>query len=275
MNQPIARLKAFTLIELLVVIAIIAILAAMLLPVLAAAKDRALRTQCVNNLHQIGIGYLVYPDDNDGWFPLCAANYPSNPYNQINGGYYTQYVWDSYTPNTKVSYDVPAKIFMNFGSLYPMKLVGDGKALYCPSLNYKHSIHGSDPYEPWWTSDSDGNIYSSYLCNPHTVAPVADSVKLKPGNNRKYEKTSSLRTRVVFGLDFINDDQFDSAGNVMTGSKDFAHSRAKGWDVLFSDGSVTFVRAPIRQLKLIWLNGGATKGWKGHPTASGNDCYDA
>jgi prepilin-type N-terminal cleavage/methylation domain-containing protein/prepilin-type processing-associated H-X9-DG protein len=78
----ILRARGFTLIELLVVIAIIAILAALLLPALATAKERGKRTQCMSNLKQINLSLQMYAGENKNYLP----NLPSD-----DGGYWA---WD-------------------------------------------------------------------------------------------------------------------------------------------------------------------------------------
>jgi prepilin-type N-terminal cleavage/methylation domain-containing protein len=83
--------RAFTLIELLVVIAIIAILAAILFPVFAQARDKARQTACLSNIKQIGLGFMMYVQDNDETYPPCLLAVPT-----INGGS---------TGDTRIPYD--------------------------------------------------------------------------------------------------------------------------------------------------------------------------
>jgi prepilin-type N-terminal cleavage/methylation domain-containing protein len=80
--------KAFTLIELLVVIAIIAILAAILFPVFAQAKEAAKKTAALSNVKQIGTGFVIYATDYDDQFPFSMGRMPTTG----------QWLWNFFTP---------------------------------------------------------------------------------------------------------------------------------------------------------------------------------
>jgi len=95
---PGVQLRAFTLIELLVVIGIIAILASILLPAMAAAKNRAYRIQCNSQMKQLGLGFNLFGNDHEDRFPPTA--YSLNATAQLTwDDYLNQYIGNTDTDN--------------------------------------------------------------------------------------------------------------------------------------------------------------------------------
>jgi prepilin-type N-terminal cleavage/methylation domain-containing protein/prepilin-type processing-associated H-X9-DG protein len=116
--------RAFTLVELLMVIAMIAILAAMLLPVLTSSKASAWRADCVSNLRQLGIASRLYWDENNG---DCFEWYYGDRGATNNGQTYW-FGWLQAGAETERAYDLSA------GALYPY--LSGSRVRLCPSLGY-------------------------------------------------------------------------------------------------------------------------------------------
>jgi prepilin-type N-terminal cleavage/methylation domain-containing protein/prepilin-type processing-associated H-X9-DG protein len=122
------RPGAFTLIELLVVFAIIAILAALLLPALKAAKEESLGIKCMSNMRQMCLGWRMYAQDNREFIVLASAGNADN----INNDPLSQYAWtqqiEDFTDN---AYNYDPSVDITVGPLYPY--INSYMVYRCPS----------------------------------------------------------------------------------------------------------------------------------------------
>jgi prepilin-type N-terminal cleavage/methylation domain-containing protein len=171
-NQPVQRRKSgFTLIELLVVIAIIAILAAMLLPALSSAKQKALRAQCTSQERQIAIGVNLYIPENNDYLPQRSLPQNQNPWQSSE----VCRVVAGTGEITRGPY--------NLGLLLFSKAIPDGRVFYCPGLgkdfqNQNYAWYSTSPntYPSTPVGSSDDNVRSGYYYFPQSRETETDLV---------------------------------------------------------------------------------------------------
>lgn len=222
--------KAFTLIELLVVIAIISILAAILFPVFARARENARRTSCLSNLKQIGTGMMMYVQDYDETYPKTTRCSTDPQDTSCSGG--SVVYWNS--------------------TLYPY--IKNTQVFFCPSRGSGASSTWNDPTS---STRIRGNYGANLLMMGYVSSPDYPHVKMASvaspastylimdsgsyGISPYYIKASGSQEFYLPGAGGLG--STNSSSVVANNINDFDNGRHfQGVNIVFSDGHAKWVK---------------------------------
>ncbi|HXI69714.1 MAG TPA: DUF1559 domain-containing protein [Verrucomicrobiae bacterium] len=215
--------SAFTLIELLVVIAIIAILAAMLLPTLARAKESGRRIACLNNLRQLGLASQMYAGDCQGSYPphVSTIRWPNRFY-------------DDYGRNIKLLL-CPSEI-----TNAPATLGGSNSNNVADAAPRSYFINGWNDY---FADTLDANTFQNEFMMGTYLIGMKENAILHPSDTILLGEKNAQRGDFYMDLKAGNGDDFVGAVEQSRHDSRGAGSGTGGSNYAFSDGSARFMKA--------------------------------